>query len=157
MLTRMARELGIYVGAQTTYNPAPYAPPTIPQANPVGFWSDNVRWNPGDIAIYNDTIGKCLAQTHIDGGETPETTWGYWNQIGTYTTEEAFVEDFGDSIPSWNDATIWHVGAIVEYQGRYFRALDNTHIGGGGQYIRGVQQDNFKRAVNFGRPLRRRA
>ena len=131
MLTRMARGLGIYSEAQTSYNPAPYTPPAIPQANPVGFWSDDVQWNPGDIAIYNDIVGESLVQTHIDGGETPETTWGYWNQIGTYTTEKNFVEDFGDKIPAWNDECIWYKGAIVEYKGRYFRALANTHIGGG--------------------------
>jgi len=44
----------------------------------VPAWDDTRVWPIGAIVSYNDNVHKCLAATHIDGGEHPETGWGYW-------------------------------------------------------------------------------
>ena len=101
---------------------------TLPD-NFVGYWTDDVSWLPGYHAIYNGRVFPCIATTHINGGEHPETTWGYW---GEALGEEANLLSLeGVTIPAWDDTRIWPVGSVVSYNGKYHKCLAATHIEGG--------------------------
>ena len=96
--------------------------------NYVGYWTDDFSWQPGFHAIYNGKVYPCLAATHPDGGENPETIWGYW---GAALGDEADLLSLAVTIPAWDDTRIWPVGAVVSYNGQYHKCLAATHIGGG--------------------------
>ncbi|MDR0865063.1 MAG: T9SS type A sorting domain-containing protein [Candidatus Symbiothrix sp.] len=49
-------------------------------------WTDEPSWPVGAIVSYNSNYYTCLVQTHKGGGETPETTWGYWEPLNLYSS-----------------------------------------------------------------------
>ena len=105
-------------------------PPTmdLPE-NYVGYWTDDFSWLPGYHAIYNGKVVPCIAATHIEGGEHPETTWGYWGEALGEEANLLLLE--GVTIPAWDDTRIWPIGAVVSYNGKYHKCLAATHIEGG--------------------------
>ena len=98
--------------------------------NFIGYWSDDMVWNPGYHAIYNGKVYECIAQTHKNGNEHPETTWGHWNN--TPKGDESELPNIeGVTIPEWDDLRSWPVGSVVLYNGEYYRCLAKTTAGGG--------------------------
>jgi len=97
--------------------------------NYVGYWTDDFSWLPGFHAIYNEKVFPCIAATHAEGGEHPETTWGYWGE--TIGDEANLLSLEGVTIPEWDDTRIWPAGAIVSYNEKYHKCLAATHIDGG--------------------------
>ncbi len=105
------------------------AKPEVPKpiAAPLGYWSDDVIWNINDVAIYNGKVYKCIAPTHIAGGEHPETTWGYWSEALGVEADYAKLAE----VPAWNDERSWPIGAIVAYNMGIYKCLAPTHVAGG--------------------------
>jgi len=97
--------------------------------NYVGYWTDALVWEPGFHAIYNGKVYPCAATTHKEGGEHPETTWGYWGE--SLGDESSLLSLETVTIPAWDDERSWPIGAIVSYNGNYYKCLATTHKEGG--------------------------
>ena len=97
--------------------------------NYVGYWTDDIVWEPGFHALYNEKVYPCIATTHKEGGEHPETTWGYWGE--SLGNEGDLLSLEAVTIPAWDDERSWPIGAIVSYNGNYYKCLAATHKEGG--------------------------
>jgi|GEM_PF-3895701 len=97
-----------------------------PPAAPVGYWHDFVIWNPGDIAIHDGKVYRCIAATLEKFGLVPHKYEDYWVHIGE---EEDYFNIEGLTIPQWDDSRDWPWGAIVLFDGAYYMSMYNAESG----------------------------
>ncbi|MDR1665143.1 MAG: hypothetical protein LBR83_09530, partial [Clostridiales bacterium] len=126
MISRMAKGLGIWDGELPEYNPDP----VIEKGPYVGFWNATRTWNPGDFAIYEGKVWKCIV-TAADG-QYPGANWGFWagpawNNEQAIGIEKDLLTIPKLTIPAWSAEEDYPLGAVVRYEGDLYKCIaDNA-------------------------------
>lgn len=99
--------------------------------NYVVVWNDYESWQPGFIVfnLDNEKVYKCLKATPVFGNMKPgaDEAADYWEELGD---ADKILSLPGVTVPEWDDERVWLIGSIVKYGDKYYKAKNQTHIGG---------------------------